>query len=94
MTLAEPVLIVRRALRAVRGIDAAAPAPPDAVDVRLGATLGSVHIELAEPLQLTRNQGRRGGVAARATDLVVAVVARRAFLEAAAGRRAAAGREH
>jgi hypothetical protein len=94
MTLAEPVLIVRRALRAVRGIDAAAPAPPDAVDVRLGATLGSVHIELVEPVELTRTlRGRRGGVATRATDLVVAVVARRAFLDAAERRRAAAARE-
>jgi hypothetical protein len=91
MTLAEPVLIVRRQLRAVHGINATTPVHEGAIDVRLGATLGSVHIELAGPVELTRSmRGRRGGIATRATDLVVAVVARRAFLDAARRRTAAA----
>jgi len=94
MTLAEPVLFVRRQLRTMRGIDADGPIPRDALDVRLGASLGTVHIELAEPVELTSTRrGRRGGVVTRATDLVVAVVARGAFLEAAARRGAAAAGE-
>jgi hypothetical protein len=94
MTLAEPVLFVRRQVRSLHAVDVNVPTPADALDLRLGASFGNVLIDLAEPAELTRiARGRRGAVATPATQLLVAVVARQPFLDAVARRRVTSSRE-
>ncbi|MEX0663533.1 MAG: hypothetical protein WD598_02035 [Acidimicrobiia bacterium] len=93
MTLAEPVLFVRRQVRTLHAADVTVPIPGDAADLRLGASLGNVLMDLAEPVELTRiARGRRGTIATRATQLLVAVGSRRSFLETAARRGVTASR--
>jgi hypothetical protein len=87
MTLSDPVLIVRRQLRAVRVRPATAALEAGAVDLRLGATLGTVGIELDATLDVVRT-GRRGrpDETVRPSCLVVAVAARAALLARLAAR--------
>lgn len=88
MTLAEPVLFVRRHVRALRAAEPAASIPDDVLDLRLGAAFGNVMIDLDEDAEMVRtNRGKRGGVATRTSHLTVAVGERAAFLDAAAARR-------
>jgi hypothetical protein len=87
MTLSDPVLVARRQLRAVHGRPATAPLDPQTVDLRLGATLGTVEIVLDGALDVVR-RGRRARPddTLRPTSIVVAVAARAALLALAASR--------
>ncbi len=88
MTLAEPVLFIRRHVRALRAAEPSASIPDDVLDLRLGAAFGNVLIDLDEAAEMVRtNRGKRGGVATSTAHLMVAVVQRTEFLETAAARR-------
>jgi hypothetical protein len=88
MTLAEPVLFVRRHVRGLRPSEPAANIPDDVLDLRLGATLGNVLIDLDDTAEMVRaNRGGRGGVTVKTTRLLVAVTQRAAFLAMASARR-------
>jgi hypothetical protein len=87
MTLADAVLMPREHIRAVRALDAA-PAPPGALDLRLGASAGSTEIALDQPGDVVRaGRGRRRGDTMRVDRFVVAVTHRQLALETAARRR-------
>ena len=88
MTLAEPVLFIRRHVRALRAADPPASIPDGVLDLRLGAAFGNVLIDLDEEAEMVRtNRGNRGGVATHTAHLMVAVSQRAEFLQSAAGRR-------
>jgi hypothetical protein len=77
MTLADPLLVVRRQLRGVRALEPTEPVAPGAADLRLGATLGVAAVELDGSLDVVRTGRRgRGGDTVRSTALVVAVAGR------------------
>jgi len=86
-TLADPVLFLRERLRTVTpfGTD---PAPDGFLDLRLGASAGSIAVGFDEPAELfTASRARRGGETVEATGLVVAAVRRDELLAAATARR-------
>jgi hypothetical protein len=87
-TLSDPVLCVRERIVSLR---AAGPAPiprPDLLDLRLGATVGTVALTLDETAELFRTgRTRRSTVTTRANELWVAPLRRRALLVEAAARR-------
>jgi hypothetical protein len=87
LTLRDPVLIVRRQLRGVRARAATAPVATGAVDLRLGATVGTVSVDIDGILDVVRS-GRRGRAdeTLRPAAMVVAVTARAALLAAVAAR--------
>ena len=88
MTIADPVLFVRQHLHALRAVDAAAPIPPGALDLRLGASWGSIMFELDGSADLVRSAGRGRTQETLQPDVIlVAVAARRALLDAAVQRR-------
>ena len=86
MTLADPVLLLREHIRAITSV-AAGPAPEDALDLRLGATAGSVVVRFDEEAELFRATRRRRTETVRAAAVCVAMVRRDAMLRAAAARR-------
>jgi len=87
-TLSDPVLCVREHIVSLR---AAGPAPtprPELLDLRLGATVGTVALTLDEDAELFRTgRTRRSTVTTRANELWVAPLRRRALLAEAAQRR-------
>ncbi len=88
MTLAEPVLFLRRHVRTLRATDSSERVGAEGLDLRLGSALGNVRIELGEAAEMVRtNRGRRGGVTIRAACVLVAVVQRDRFLATALARR-------
>ena len=90
MTLVDPVLVVRRNLRGVRAVDGSAAPDPGAVDLRLGATLGTVEVALDGSIDVVRG-GRRGRAdTIRPDALLLAVAGRRELLTRAARRPQAA----
>jgi hypothetical protein len=87
MALADNVLFPREHVRTLRAFKTDEP-PGDALDLRLGATLGSVLLQFDEPAELTRAvRARRGGDTVEAPGLVIAVARRQAALVDAAQRR-------
>jgi hypothetical protein len=80
MTLVDPVLVVRRNLRGVRAVDATAPPVPGAVDLRLGATLGTVEVALDGSIDVVRGSRRGRADTIRPDALLVAVAGRRELL--------------
>jgi hypothetical protein len=89
MSLADNVLFPREHVRAVRAFNTGEP-PGDALDLRLGATLGSVLLRFDEPAELTRAvRARRGGDTVDVPGLVIAVSRRSEALVDAARRRVA-----
>jgi hypothetical protein len=87
MALADNVLFPREHVQALRAFGADEP-PDDALDLRLGATLGSVLLRFDEPAELTRAvRARRGGDTVDAPGLVLAVSRREEALMDAARRR-------
>lgn len=87
MTLVDPVLFPREHIRSLQPLTNGRP-PPDALDLRLGATAGSMQLTLDDEADLQRSTpGRRGGTNARATQVVVAVTRPQQLLETAAQRR-------
>jgi len=81
MTLVDPVLVVRKNLRGVRAVDATAAPVPGAVDLRLGATLGTVEVGIDGSIDVVRGsrRGRRADTV-RPDALIVAVAGRRELL--------------
>jgi len=87
MALADNVLFPREHVHTLRAFGADEP-PDDALDLRLGATLGSVLLRFDEPAELTRAvRARRGGDTVDAPGLVLAVSRREEALTDAARRR-------
>jgi hypothetical protein len=87
MTLTDPVLFLRERVVAISAADPG-HAPDDVVDLRVGATLGSVSARFDEPAMLVRAaRARRGGDTVYTQEIRVAVVRRDTFLRRAAGRR-------
>jgi len=77
MALADNVLFPRPHVRAVRAVAADEPTG-DALDLRLGATLGSLVLQFDEPAELTRAvRARRGGDTVDAPAVLIAVARRR-----------------
>jgi len=87
-TLSDPILFVREHIVSLR---AAGPAPsprPDLLDLRLGATIGTVALTLDEPAELFRTgRTRRSTVTTRGTEIWIAPLRRRALLAEASQRR-------
>jgi len=88
LTLADPVLFVRALVRTLRSVPGGSAVPVGTADLRLGATLGTLAIVLAEEADLSRSSPGRGGVKTVLADgVLVAVVRRDELLRAAARRR-------
>jgi hypothetical protein len=87
LTLADPVLFLREHIRHVAPQIAAA-APAGALDLRLGASAGTVSIGFDEEIDLVRaSRGRRGGDTVSTSEIEVAVARRDELLRVAASRR-------
>jgi len=87
LTLSDPVLFLRERILRMQAGDAT-PAPPEVLDLRLGAAAGTVSMEFDEDAELGRRGRRgRGGTMVQARELQFAVVRRAEFLEAAGARR-------
>ncbi|MBM3672083.1 MAG: hypothetical protein FJW86_07885 [Actinobacteria bacterium] len=87
MTLSDPVLFVRRQVRALRPLSSGTSAPHDAVDLRLGAVAGTVLLDLGEDVEiLQRSRGRRSSANVAVHRLLIAVVHRDQMLHSAARR--------
>jgi hypothetical protein len=86
MTLADPVLLLREHIRAITAVPPG-PAPEDALDLRLGATAGSVVVRFDEEAEIFRATRRRRTDTVQAAAVCVAMVRRDAMLRAAAARR-------
>jgi hypothetical protein len=87
LTLADPVLFLREHVRHLAPEPAAA-APPDVLDLRLGAGAGSVSVRFDEEIDLVRAaRGRHGGATVSTSEIRVAVVRRDEMLGLAAARR-------
>lgn len=87
MALADNVLFPREHIEAVEAVAPDVP-PGDTLDLRLGASIGSVLLRFDEPAELTRAvRARRGGDSVEAPALLIAVARRHAALADAARRR-------
>jgi len=86
MTLADPVLLLREHIQSIAAVPPG-PAPPDALDLRLGATAGSIVVRFDEEAELFRATRRRRTDTVRAPAVCVALVRRETMLRAAAARR-------
>ena len=87
MTLADNVLFPREHVEVLRGLRGDED-PGGALDLRLGATLGSVLFVFDEPPELTKTlRARRRAETVKAPALLVAVAHRHAMLASAARRR-------
>jgi hypothetical protein len=86
LTLADPVLFLREHVRHLAPEPPSA-APPGVLDLRLGATAGSVSVRFDEEIELVRAaRGRHGGATVETDEIRVAVVRREEMLALAAGR--------
>jgi len=87
-TLSDPVLCVRERIVSLRAAGPAPSARPDLLDLRLGATIGTLAVTLDEAAELFRTgRTRRSTVTTRANELWIAPLRRRALLVEAAQRR-------
>jgi hypothetical protein len=87
LTLSDPVLFIRERIVSLRASGPAAPTGEGTLDLRLGASLGSVVLTLDRPAEVFRAlRGRKGSETVSTTVLCVAVVAAPRML-AEAGRR-------
>jgi hypothetical protein len=88
LTLSDPVLFLREHVVSVGTAAAAAPATADALDLRLGASLGSCALVLDHAAELFRTgRGRRATTTVHARDIRIAVLDRSRLLADAAARR-------
>jgi hypothetical protein len=88
LTLSDPTLFLREHVRALRPVEPHVATTGDALDLRLGASWGTLRISLDEPVDLLRSgRGRRGGATVDASELLVAVTRRSELLETASRRR-------
>ena len=87
LTLADPVLFLREHVRHLAPEPPVA-APPGVLDLRLGASAGSVSVRFDEEVELVRAaRGRHGGETVETDEIRVAVARRDEMLTLAAGRR-------
>jgi hypothetical protein len=86
LTLTEPVLVRREQIVSLRRT-ATAKLPASALDLRLGTLAGGVRIELSEPVEFGRRQGRADAEIISTQLLAVAVVRADAALAQARQRR-------
>ena len=87
MTLADPVLFVREGIAGMQAADATRAAP-DVLDLRLGATMGSVLLSFDQVAELFRaGRGRRPTETVKTSRLLIAVVRRDEMLHLAKARR-------
>jgi hypothetical protein len=87
LTLSDPVLFPRERVRAITPL-APSAVPDGLLDLRLGATLGSLSVRFDEVAEIVRaSRGRHGGDTARTEGICVAVVRRDELLDYASGRR-------
>lgn len=91
MTLADPVLLTRERIRALGPTAVPTHVDAGALDLRLGATFGSVSLSLDREVDVMRRRSRRASELLRASDIVVAAQRRRELLATAAGRRIRVG---
>jgi hypothetical protein len=88
LALPDPVLFVRERIESLRLVRRGEPVPPGALDLRLGATRGSIALTLDRPTEfLQARRGRRGSVAVQTTDILFAALQSRELLTTAANRR-------
>jgi hypothetical protein len=92
LTLADPVLFPRERITVLARCTEPTPDPDDGsldpLDLRLGATLGSLTLRLDRPAEVHRAlRSRRGATLVRATEVRVAVTQADRLLGAAAARR-------
>ena len=88
MTLADPVLFVRRSVRSMRAVGGTVPVPDGALDLRLGASAGTVVITSDGSVDLMRLAGRRReGETLRPDQILVAITAPGRLLDEASRRR-------
>jgi len=87
LTLADPVLFLRERIVRLQTVPQRR-APGDALDLRLGAVVGTVSMRFDEPADVMRApRARRGAEAVRTTEIWFAVVRRERLLATAARRR-------
>jgi hypothetical protein len=87
LTLADPVLFLREHVRAMTPL-APGAASNGLLDLRLGASAGSLSVGFDEVAEIGRaGRGRRGGDTARTAGICVAVARRDEMLGHAVGRR-------
>jgi hypothetical protein len=88
LTLTDPHLFLRERMRRMEALATGTSAPADTLDLRLGATAGSITVEFDEVAEIVRSgRGRRGGETVRAGSICVAVVRRSELLGLAGERR-------
>ncbi len=85
LTLADPVLLSRDFIAAMRRVPPT-PLAGSVLDIRLGSMGGGIEIELEEPAQFTRRQGRATGVLVEAEVIATSVARPRALLAQADAR--------
>jgi hypothetical protein len=87
LTLSDPVLFIRERIVSLRSNGAALPAGEATLDLRLGASLGTVVLTLDRPAEVFRAvRGRKGAVTVTTTEIGIAALAAPRLL-AEAGRR-------
>jgi hypothetical protein len=87
MTLADPVLFSRARVAALYEADIGS-APPDVLDLRLGAAIGSVDVRFDQPAELYRaSRPRKPTETVQTPAIRIAVVRHRELLRFAASRR-------
>jgi len=86
-SLADPVLFRREGIRTMHAVDERASAPESVADFRLGATGGTVTLQLDTPIDLFTRRGRHDSARVDADEIWFAVVRRSGLLADAARRR-------
>jgi hypothetical protein len=85
LTLVDPVLLTRDFIAAMRRVPATA-LDHSVLDLRLGSMGGGIEIELEEPAQFARRQGRASGALVEAEVIATSVARPRALLAQADAR--------
>lgn len=88
LTLSDPVLFLRERIVSMRATAAQVPTGDEVVDLRLGASLGTVGLTFDTPAEVFRAlRGRKGALTVRTTEVYVAACDADHLLREAAGRR-------
>lgn len=88
LTLSDPVLFLRERIVSLRRIGAVPPVGTDVLDLRLGASRGSMSLTFDSPAEVFRAlRGRRGATSVRTMQVCVATLDADRLLRSAAERR-------